>query len=165
MVMPVEVMPNEEVVQLVRRHPVHVLIRMTIPTVMLLISAYILFVMDPDIGIIGSMFEFVFASLGVLALLAMALFTYRYYYDVWIITSQRLIDSARDHPFHKKIKVTNLSKVQDVAVSKTGILATLLDFGDVRCRTASTDSNFVFLGIGEPTKIMETINRAISKNA
>ena len=163
MVMPVEIMPDEEVVKLVRRHPVNVLINMTIPMVMLIISLYILLVMNPDLGFIGSLFEFVFASLGVLALLAIALFAYRYWYDVWIITSRRLIDFARAHPFDKKIKVTSLNKVQDVGVSKNGILATLLDFGDVRCRTASTDSNFVFKGVAEPTKIMDSINRAISE--
>jgi hypothetical protein len=161
--MPIQLMPNEESIEVIRRHPVYVMTNISIPLVALLVSLYVIFVFDPDIGIIGSLFEFAFAIVGILALLAIAQFAYRYWFDVWIITTQRLIDSVRNHPFHQNVKSMDLGKVQDISISRSGVLATILNTGDVRCRTASTDSNFIICSVSNPGKIMDTINLAISK--
>jgi hypothetical protein len=156
-------MPNEEAIELIRRHPAYVMMSISIPLVTLLVSLYVIFVFDPDIGIIGSLFEFAFAIVGVLALLAIAQFAYRYWFDVWIITTQRLIDSVRNHPFHHNVKSMDLGKVQDISISRSGVLATILNAGDVQCRTASTDSNFIIRSVSNPGKVMDTINLAMSK--
>ena len=160
---PVKLMENEKVTVIIRRHRVYVAIKIALSSIILLCSLYVLLILDPDPGIVGSLFEFVFSVLGVVSALSIIAFLYAYWNDTWFITNQRLIDSARNHPFHHSLKTISLEKVQDVSVSVDGLLPTLLGFGDVRCRTASTDSSFIFGGVPEPSKVMETINHNVGQ--
>ena len=155
-------MRNEKVKMTIRRHPVYVAFKIALSGIVLLGSMYFVLIMDPDPGLIGSALELALFILGIISALAIIAFLYIYWNDTWVITDQRLIDSARNHPFHHHVNTINLEKVQDVSVSIDGILPTILGFGYVRCRTAGTDSSFVFEGVPEPRKVAEAINKHIS---
>jgi hypothetical protein len=89
----------------------------------------------------------------------MALTWYRYRNDIWVITNQRLIDSYRRHPFDMTVSTADLVNVQDMTVGRTGILRTLLDFGDVVCQTASIDQDFVLTGVPDPRETQALVDR------
>ena len=38
-------------------------------------------------------------------------------------------------------------------------MATVFNFGDVLCQTASTDGEFIFIGVGDPAGLMEMLDR------
>ncbi len=38
-------------------------------------------------------------------------------------------------------------------------MATAFNFGDVSCQTASTDGEFIFIGVGDPAGLMEMLDR------
>ncbi len=85
---------------------------------------------------------------------------YRYRHDIWVVTNQRLIDSFKAHPFNLRISTADLVNVQDMSVVKNGILATLLNFGDVICETASAESvSFRITGIPHPESLQLLIDR------
>jgi hypothetical protein len=163
MTVPVELLKDETVTTILWRHPVYVALKLTGAAIVLLVSVYVLFVLDPNAGLIGSLLELAFAVLGVGAILALFLFWYRYQNDVWIITDQRLIDSVRQHPFQHQVSTAHLRNVQEITIDVNGLLPTLVGFGDVRCWTAGTESSFVFSGVPEPKKVMDTINNNIEK--
>jgi hypothetical protein len=85
---------------------------------------------------------------------------YRYNNDIWVVTNQRIIDSLRRHWFHHRIASADLVDVEDIAVHREGALATMFNFGDLRCQTAGTEPNFILAGIPDPTGLLATVDAA-----
>ena len=66
----------------------------------------------------------------------------------------------RRHPFNLTVNTADLVNVQDMSVSRNGILATMLDFGDIHCQTASADAkDFVLTGIPNPRETQILVDR------
>ena len=85
---------------------------------------------------------------------------YRYQNDMWLVTDQRLIDSQRKHWFHHELASADLVDVQDTSVSRSGVLRTALNYGDLLCQTAGQQMNFVLNGIPRPVDVLTTLDHA-----
>src|SRR5690606_33112858 len=85
---------------------------------------------------------------------------YRYQNDMWIITNQRVVDSSRQHWFHHRMASTDLIDVEDIAIQREGVLATMFNFGSVQLQTAGVQANFVLSGIPKPSGVLGTIDGA-----
>jgi hypothetical protein len=85
---------------------------------------------------------------------------YRYQNDLWAVTNQRIVDSIRRHWFHHQMSSADLVDVEDINVTRHGILPTVFNFGDVRCQTAGEVPNFILSGIPKPTDVLATIDAA-----
>jgi uncharacterized membrane protein YdbT with pleckstrin-like domain len=59
-----------------------------------------------------------------------------YYLDVWIITTERIIDIEQHGLFHRAVSEIAVERVQNVTVETPGFLATMLGFGNVKIQTA-----------------------------
>ena len=75
----------------------------------------------------------------VLALVAFIMWT-DYYFDVWIVTTERLIDIEQHGLFRRETSEFMLDKVQDITVEVPNMLGTLLKFGNVMIQTAGERS-------------------------
>jgi hypothetical protein len=85
---------------------------------------------------------------------------YRYHHDTWILTSQRLIDSYRRHPFSMRMSTADLVNVQDMTVLRDGILRTAFDYGDIICQTAADEQkDFHLSGIPHPREALALVDR------
>ncbi|MBI4302220.1 MAG: hypothetical protein HY664_06410 [Chloroflexi bacterium] len=84
---------------------------------------------------------------------------YRYDNDIWVITDQRLVDSTKNHWFHLHISTTDLVDIQDMTITRSGILRTLFNFGDIECQTAGTVRNFSLTGIPKPAELHSLVDR------
>jgi uncharacterized membrane protein YdbT with pleckstrin-like domain len=80
-----------------------------------------------------------------------------YYYDVWIITSQRIVNIEQKGMFTRKVSELRYSKIQDVTTEVVGFLPTVINYGDVLIQTAGEEENFVFRTISDPYKIKSII--------
>jgi hypothetical protein len=85
---------------------------------------------------------------------------YQYQNDLWILTSQRLIDSKRENWFHHDLSSADLVNLQDISIYKNGILHTLFNYGDVRCETAGSSNIFTLTDIPNPASVLSTIDAA-----
>ncbi len=157
--LPIQLQENETVVKQIRRHPVYAILKIVGSSVVLAITILILFDIDPDPGLIGSLLELVVAIFGLSSVLGIISFWYRYQNDQWLITNQRLVDSVRAHPFHHQVSTASLHNVQDISIEIHGFMATIFKFGNVLCQTASTEGYFLFKGVAKPNAVMDTINR------
>jgi membrane protein YdbS with pleckstrin-like domain len=92
----------------------------------------------------------------------MALFNVwtNYYLDVWTITNKRLITVDQRGFFFRKTASFRFDRLQDVAVSVNGLLATLLDYGTIEIATASEGGIFKVSGLPKPQEIKATILKA-----
>ena len=154
---------GERVVQLCRRHWIYLwpnligqLLLAIIPVATL---ALLLDTADVLDGTVSSIFVLIAAVYLVYWLVRLALTWYRYHNDVWVVTNQRLIDSHRRHPFDMSISTADLVNVQDMSVQRSGILRTMLDFGDVVCQTASIDQDFMIGGVPDPRSVQALVDR------
>lgn len=93
-----------------------------------------------------------------------------WFYNVYIVTNERLVDVDFLGLLSKTINVTQLSKIEDVNYSQKGLMQSMFDYGDVIVETASeqktTDltgetSAFTFKSISNPDKVVTLISQLI----
>jgi len=82
-----------------------------------------------------------------------------YYFDVWIITSERIVNIEQKGLFTRHISELRFARVQDVKSTVSGLIPTMLNFGDVTVQTASEEDHFVFRQIGDPFGIKDEVMR------
>lgn len=158
MALPVQLQDDEKVIRIIKRHPLSLIGRI-VGVVIILILAGFLWQWLRGIG--GGMQVAVDILMGVVALIALvyvAVYWYRYENDLWIVTSQRLIDSTKTTPFNQDIKTATLTNIQDINIRKRGIFQTIFEYGDVICQTASASGHtFEFLGVAKPAEVLDLI--------
>lgn len=87
-----------------------------------------------------------------------------YYFDVWIITNERIINIEQKGLFTRDISELRYESVQDVTSSVVGLIPTMLNFGDVSVQTAAKEERFLFRQVGDPFTIKDQI-MALSRDA
>ena len=80
-----------------------------------------------------------------------------YYFDVWIITSERIINVEQKGMFTRKVSELRYSRIQDVTTEVVGFLPTILNYGDVKIQTAAEEDEFLFRTVSDPYGIKGTI--------
>ena len=79
-----------------------------------------------------------------------------YYLDVWYVTNYRIIDVEQRGLFSRSMSSFRFDQIQDVTISVSGLLATIIDFGTIEIRTASEET-FKFKDVSHPNLLKETI--------
>lgn len=87
-----------------------------------------------------------------------------YYFDVWIITNERIVNIEQKGLFVRHISELNFSRIQDVTAEVEGILPTVLNYGDVLVQTAGEESRFIFRQVADPYQVKDMVMR-LSKSA
>jgi len=87
-----------------------------------------------------------------------------YYFDIWIITSERIINIEQKGMFSRKASELRFSKIQDVTTSVQGFIGTVLNYGDVTVQTAGEVGEFIFRTVSDPYKIKDIIMDLQKKN-
>ena len=81
-----------------------------------------------------------------------------WYYNVYLITDQRIIDVDFYSLTYKKIASATLDNVQDITIRSGGILCVIFDFADIDIQTAGTIPNFTFEAVPHPDIIAREIH-------
>lgn len=79
------------------------------------------------------------------------------YFDVWVVTNERLIDVEQKSFFNRVTSELEFDKIQDVTVEVKGVLQTLFRFGSVFVQTAGTHRNFHIQDVGDPHVVKDVI--------
>lgn len=82
----------------------------------------------------------------------------QWYYNDYIVTSQRIIDIDWVSLLYKEFSSAMLNKVQDVNYRQGGLLDSFFNYGNVFIQTAGTEPNFEFENIPQPDKVVREIN-------
>lgn len=73
-----------------------------------------------------------------------------YYFDIWILTDQRIIDVEQVGLFSRVVSEVDLEKIQDVTSEVHGILSTIFGFGDIHVQTAAEEKRFAMKSVPHP---------------
>lgn len=80
-----------------------------------------------------------------------------YYLDLWIITTERIIDIEQRGFFSRTISEQKISNIQDVTSEIKGVIPTLLKFGYLYIQTAAAKERFVFEDVPDPDGLRDII--------
>jgi hypothetical protein len=127
----------------------------------------------PLIALVDSGVRFGILSLWYLGLL---LFAFQkmllWFYNIYIVTDERIIDVDFFGLLYKNINVTQIRNVEDVNYSQIGLLSSIFNFGDIVIQTASEQmsddmseeqSAFTFQAISQPNRVARVVMQLIEQ--
>ena len=148
---------DESVVLILRKHW-QFLLPTILECIFLLLLPFILSVIIPNLPNRGL---FVFSLFLVSLLISLSLLIYRYvrwFYNVNIITDQRVIDMDFETLFSHKTTEARLEKVEDITFKQIGILSNLFDIGSIYIQTAGAKSEIESKGIHNPKQVQDILS-------
>jgi uncharacterized membrane protein YdbT with pleckstrin-like domain len=80
-----------------------------------------------------------------------------YYLDVFIVTNKRIVDIEQSGLFGRTVAEERLYRIQDVASTTEGVLATMFRYGNVYVQTAGKTERFIFESVPNPEGVTRTI--------
>lgn len=89
-----------------------------------------------DIKAIEPLVNFSLALYIMLLVIFLFLVWMDHYLDMWVITTERIIDVEQQGLFRREISEIPLRHVQDVTLEIKGVIETFLKFGTIRIQTA-----------------------------
>jgi len=161
--LPFPLQESEKVLVVCRRHWVYLYPRLALHVLVAVLPVLALFLVLRWADALDGLALKVAAVVSVvwLAVWAVKVFfvKYRYDNDLWTITDQRIIDSFRSNPFDLKITTADLIDIVDTSVNRSGLLPTLLNYGDIRCETAGERQDISLPAVPRPQEVHALIDR------
>lgn len=90
-----------------------------------------------------------------------------WFYNVSIVTTQRVIDLDYANITYKHVGATTIPNVKDVSYIQSGFFRSFFDFGDVRVQTEVEIPNFLFDSVPRPATVVDIVLdliRGVKKN-
>jgi len=145
---------DEEVLFVFRKHPVVMRKGLVLASVMVLLGT-LPSLIKPEIS-------YFFGGLAIGFGLAFIIYLpswIAWYYSVFIVTDQRLIQITRKGLFHKTVVDMNLNQIQSMNYQISGLQETLLKFGTIMIQTYMGD--LVIHEVHHPEQVQKTIARIL----
>jgi uncharacterized membrane protein YdbT with pleckstrin-like domain len=165
---------DETIVEVVRRHWINVVPVMAAFLLISLMAIVGFYFLGRDSYKFNQPSALPVATVALLALLVLGLLLAYMSYMVYcqnrlIMTTKNLYQVTQNGLFSRKVSQFSLERLQDVSAAQNGMLASMLDFGDVTIETAGEEENFVFRQAAKPRalagRIMNCHKRATGELA
>lgn len=153
---------EETVLMMLRQHPI-VNVPWIVLTLLLLIapffSAYF-----PIITLLPLRFQ-TFTIIGwYLLTLGFALQRFiMWFYNVYLITDERIIDVDFFSLIYKRISEAKIENIEDITASGSGVLQTVVDYGDIQIQTAAEIPEIEFEKVPHPQRVMKFISELMDE--
>jgi len=149
---------KEKIVLLLRKHWVTNLPWAVIALVMavapLFLSSF------PALTFMPLRFQVVAIILWYLLILAYVLESFlSWYFNVYIVTDERLVDVDFYSLIYKRISETKIDRIQDVSYSQGGVIQSMFNFGTVTIQTAGEVPEFEFVAVPKPAQVTKVLNQ------
>ncbi|MDO8621530.1 MAG: hypothetical protein Q7R31_04615 [Candidatus Levybacteria bacterium] len=86
-----------------------------------------------------------------------------WFYNVFIVTTERIVDMDYSDIVIHNIAITNLSHIEDVNYTQSGFISTLVNYGNVFVQTAGNERNFEALAVPRPREATHIIGDLLGK--
>ncbi len=153
---------NEEVLRIIHRHWFNIFLQYTGIGCTALLLVFV-FSTLPQIAALSSdtlppvFLSFILNTFLLFLWLYSFLIWVDYYFDVWIITNERIVNIEQKGFFSREVSELQFSRIQDVTSVVDGFIPTMLNFGDVYVQTAAEEKRFVFRQIPDPYTIKDMV--------
>ncbi|GIK84369.1 MAG: hypothetical protein BroJett025_09910 [Patescibacteria group bacterium] len=85
----------------------------------------------------------------------------KWFYHVYIITDERVIDVDFISLIYKDISTTKIDNIEDITSINAGFFSSLVDYGTVIIQTAATKQELRFENVPHPSKVTALLNDLI----
>ncbi|MGA2910475.1 MAG: hypothetical protein ABSE04_01560 [Candidatus Microgenomates bacterium] len=148
---------NEKIILMLRHHPI-VNVKWIAITIVLLFG--------PTLLNIFGIFGMLPLGYSLFITLAWYLLTFAYafegflswYFDVYFITTMRIVDINFLNLINKKVSDAEVTKIQDVSYTSGGFLGAIFNFGNVFIQTAADVQEFKFGNVSNPEKVAKILD-------
>jgi len=86
-----------------------------------------------------------------------------WFFNVGIVTSERIIDMDYSSVLFKEVTIAMLNKVEDLTSKSAGFFSSIFDYGNVFIQTAGTEANIEFMNIPRPSETVKIINDILNQ--
>lgn len=149
---------EEEVVLLLRRHPI-TNIPWIIITILMLLAPVALDI-SLLIGFLPENFQAVAILFWYLVTLAFVFENFlSWFFNVNIVTDERLFDVDFANLIYREVTDANLDQIQDVTVRMGSFIRTMLNYGDVIIQTAGEVPRIEFSGVPFPDRVAKVLRQ------
>lgn len=153
---------SEEIILLLRRHPITNLGKIFISLVLIL--APLLFSVFPIFSFLPARYQFVGLLFWYIIVIAYTLeFFLDWFFNVCVLTNETVFDVDFTNLIYREISEADFSHVQDVTVRMGGVFRTIFDYGDVYVQTAGEVPRIEFEAIPHPDRVARIIRDMCSK--
>ncbi|HPN96191.1 MAG TPA: PH domain-containing protein [Candidatus Moranbacteria bacterium] len=80
-----------------------------------------------------------------------------YYFDVWIVTDQRIVNIEQKGLFSRVVSELELENIQDITTDVHGVIPTFLNYGNLFVQTAAEKERFIFRNIPDPYGVKDLV--------
>ncbi len=167
--------PNEEILLTVRRHWFRVALEAVglgglfiLMVLLVLVGEVIVWALPTTLvsgGMAGMLGLFIVAAVGLLLWMRFFSVWSDHWLDVWILTNRRIIDVEQKGFFIREVSSFPLERIQDVTYEVSGLIATWLDFGNVRIQTASISDDFIMKQVPHPSAVKDALMDALAQRS
>ncbi|MFA5961386.1 MAG: PH domain-containing protein [Parcubacteria group bacterium] len=153
---------GEEILMVVHRHWFDILSQFFIIFIMLLLLfgslVFASQIVDSSNGAISpSLFLFLENIFLIFIWLFFFIIWIDYYFDVWIVTNERIVNIEQKGLFSRGISELELENIQDITVEVQGIIPTFLNYGNLYVQTAAEKERFIFKHVPNPYAIKDLV--------
>ncbi len=154
---------EEAVLLLLRKHWIT-----NVPWILLVVGMVIApafsSVILPNLGWLPARFEFMAVVLWYLLTLAVVVENFLdWYFNVYIVTDERIVDIDFYSLIYKKISDMQIYRIQDITVTQGGVVRALFDFGTVLIQTAGETEEFDFVDVPHPELVSKFLNEMLAE--
>lgn len=148
--------PEEEILMILRAHFLTNVPWLVIAVLLFWSPAVLRFF--PLLGSFPAKFQIIFVIVWYLILLMYVFEKFlSWFFNLTIITDERMIDVDFINLTTKKISDADLDKIQDVSFSNAGVFGTIFNYGDVLVQTAAEVAEFVFERVPNPAQVAKVL--------
>lgn len=153
---------DEEIIIVVRRHWFNILQQLFLIFLMVAFifgSLTYLPILFPILSTSSAhdILMFVTNSFAIVTWITFFLIWIDYYFDVWIITTRRIVNIEQKGLFIRTVSEVEFDKIQDITTEVKGIIPTFLNFGNVFVQTAAEKERFTFRQVPDPYTIKDLL--------
>jgi hypothetical protein len=149
--------PTEDVILLLRRHwftNIHWILLSV-----LLLVAPVIFKFFPLFNFFPGRFQFMGLIIWYLLVTAFIFEEFlSWYFNVFIVTDQRIIDFDFYNLLNKDVSVAELEKIQDTSEKVGGIAGVMFNYGDILIQTAGAIPEIQFEDVPNPNEVAKIIH-------
>ena len=152
---------KEQILLLLRQHPL-VNLRWVLLTIFFLFIPTLARMIFPFSEFVPAQFSFFFQAVWFFLVLAFAVESFiGWYYNIYIVTDERIIDVDFYSLIYKSVSEAKIEKIEDVTATTAGVLGAMFDYGTLTLQTAAEQREFDFANVPHPAKVMKFLNELI----
>lgn len=152
---------DEEVVLVLRQHPVTQL-----KAALLLVLGFffvpLLFKISGLLSVLPPNYVFALYVFLISVFLGLVLRSFLlWFFNVYIITDERIIDVDFLSMIYKNISTAKIDNIEDVTNTSSGVMSSIFDYGTILVQTAGEKTEFEFENVPHPAKVAKLLNELI----